>query len=57
MSAKTLIYIGITVGGLLGGWIGGMLDGGNMFGAWSIILGAVGSLAGIWAGYKISTII
>jgi hypothetical protein len=50
---KLMIGIGLTVGGLLGGWLGGLLDGGNMFGSWSILLSAVGSLVGIWAGYKI----
>lgn len=53
MSTKTLIYIGIAVGGLIGGWLGSMLDHGNPFGAWGIILGTVGSFAGIWAGYKL----
>lgn len=45
---KAILWIGITVGGLIGGWLGSLLDHGNMFGAWSIILGVVGSLAGIW---------
>lgn len=55
MSTKTLIYIGITVGGLLGGFLGSLLDHGNPFGAWGIILSTVGGLAGIWAGYKVGT--
>jgi hypothetical protein len=50
---KTLIYIGIVVGGLIGGYVGSLLDGGNPFGVWGILLGAVGSFAGIWAGYKL----
>lgn len=50
---KLMIGIGVIVGGLMGGWLGGLLDGGNMFGVWGILLGAVGSLIGIWAGYKI----
>jgi hypothetical protein len=49
---KLLIFVGLTVGGLIGGWLGGMLDGGNSFGVWSILLSTVGSLAGIWVGYK-----
>ncbi len=55
MSTKTLIYIALTVGGLLGGWLGSLLDDGNPFGAWGIILGTLGGLAGIWAGYKAGT--
>jgi hypothetical protein len=50
---KLLIWIGITVGGGLGSWLGAAMDHGNYFGALSILLGAVGSIAGLWAGYKI----
>jgi uncharacterized protein YcfJ len=49
---KWLIWIGITIGGLIGGWIGMILDHGNGLGPWSIALSAVGSLAGIWAAIK-----
>ena len=55
MSTKTLIYIGITIGGLAGGWLGSMMDHGNPFGLWGILLSTVGGLAGIWAGYKVGT--
>ena len=51
---KLLIWIGITVGGTVGGWLGAAADHGNWFGAWSILLGAVGSFIGVWAGYKIA---
>jgi hypothetical protein len=51
---KSLIFVGVTVGGLLGGWLGGILDGGNAFSGWSILLSTVGSLAGIWLGYKLA---
>ena len=50
---KLLIWIGITVGGGIGAWLGSMLDKGNFLGLWGILLGGVGSLAGIWAGYKL----
>jgi uncharacterized membrane protein YeaQ/YmgE (transglycosylase-associated protein family) len=49
---KLFIFIGITVGGILGGWLGAMMDGGNSFGGWSILLGTIGSFVGLWAGYK-----
>jgi hypothetical protein len=49
---KLMIWIGITVGGIAGGWLGSLLDSGNFFGAWGIIGSTVGSLAGIWLGYK-----
>jgi hypothetical protein len=50
---KTLIFLGITVGSIIGSIIGSKLDGGNMLGVWSIMLGGVGSIAGLWAGYKL----
>jgi hypothetical protein len=49
---KMMIWVGITLGGIIGGWIGSLLDHGNMLGAWSIILSVVGSLVGIWAAVK-----
>ncbi|MBC7581356.1 hypothetical protein H7097_00620 [Aeromicrobium sp.] len=49
---KSFIFVGVTLGGILGGWLGSMLDHGNGFGIWSIFLSTVGSFAGIWAGYK-----
>ncbi len=50
---KLMIFIGITLFGTLGGWLGAMLDHGNWFGGWSILLGAIGSFFGIWVGYKV----
>jgi hypothetical protein len=49
-----MIFIGITVFSLIGSWLGGMLDGGNMFGVWGILFGTVGGFVGIWAGFKIA---
>ncbi len=40
------------MGSILGSWLGSLLDGGNFFRAWGIIGGTIGSLIGIWAGYK-----
>lgn len=49
---KLMIFVGIGVFGTIGSWLGAALDHGNWFGAASILLGAVGSLVGVWAGYK-----
>ncbi|HKR82091.1 MAG TPA: hypothetical protein VJR27_03760 [Candidatus Saccharimonadales bacterium] len=49
---KLLIYVGLLAGSLAGGWIGSILDHGNVFGGWSLLFGTVGALIGIWTGYK-----
>lgn len=50
---KKFISLGVLIFGTLGGWIGTMVDHGNGFGGWAILLTAVGSFFGIWVGYKI----
>ena len=49
---RTMMMIGITIGGTVGGWVGALLTNGNWFSGWSILLGAVGSFVGIWVVYK-----
>lgn len=51
---KLMITIGVLVGGTVGGWLGAAFDHGNWMGGWSILLSTVGSIAGIWLGYKIA---
>lgn len=53
MSRKTLIYIALSIGSVIGGWIGGLFDHGNWLGGWSILGGTVGAFLGIWVGYKL----
>jgi len=53
MNTKALIYIGIFVGSTIGSWLGSLPDHGNFLGGWSILGGLVGSVAGIWAGFKL----
>jgi hypothetical protein len=50
---KTSIFIGLLIGSTLFGWIGALMDHGNWFGAWSLILSTVGSFVGIWVGYRV----
>jgi hypothetical protein len=49
---KGLIYLGITIGGLIGGYIP-VIFGQSAFSMVSILAGAAGSFVGLWAGYKI----
>lgn len=55
METKHLIWLGIGVGGTVGGILGTWLDKGNGLGAWTLILSTLGSLIGLWAGYKMGT--
>lgn len=50
---KLMITIGILVVGTIGSWLGALMDHGNWFGGWSLLIGTIGSFFGIWAGYKI----
>jgi len=49
---KTFVYIGITLGGLLGSYVPVMIFHVSQLGLASIIGGAIGSVLGLWAGYK-----
>jgi hypothetical protein len=53
MSTKTYIYIGIAIFGSIGAWLGSLIDNGNIFGLWGILLSTVGGIIGIWAGYRL----
>lgn len=52
MSKKTM-YIFLTVGGVVGGYLGSLLDQGAVFGLWGVIGSTVGGLLGIYIAYKI----
>jgi len=54
METKTYIWLGVVVGGVAGGLLGSALDHGNALGLWTLLLSSVGSVVGIWAGYKMS---
>lgn len=53
MSPKTLIYIGMTTGGYLGGYLP-VLWGASAFSFQSIFFGMIGGIAGIFIGFKLS---
>lgn len=48
-----MIWVGLTIGSIGGGWLGSLLDGGNFLGVWGIIGSLIGSLGGIWVGFKL----
>ena len=50
---KKMIWLGLFVGSFVGSYLP-TLWGADIFSLWSIILGTVGGLAGIWLGYKLS---
>lgn len=52
LSMKLMIFLGIAIFGTIGGWIGAAAAGGNWLSPWSILLSAVGSFFGIYAGLK-----
>jgi hypothetical protein len=51
---KFMIYLGASVGGVVGGYIPVWLWHAGTFSLWSVIGGIVGTVIGIWAGYKFS---
>jgi hypothetical protein len=52
MASKKMIWIGMTVGSTLGGFIPALWHAG-MFSMWGIVMSTVGGIAGIWAGYRV----
>jgi hypothetical protein len=55
MNTKQLIWIGMFVGSAVGGYVP-LLWGGSFLSFSSVILTAVGGLAGIWLGYKLGNL-
>jgi hypothetical protein len=51
---RTFIYAGITLGGIIGGYLPVILLHASAFGVASIVGGIVGGLVGLWAGFKVS---
>ena len=49
---KTLVYAGVTIGGLIGGYLPVVLFNASALGLASIAAGFVGSIVGLWAGYR-----
>ena len=54
MSQKTVIYIGLFIGSTIGGSIP-LIWGDSMFSLSAVLLSGVGGIAGIVAGYKLTS--
>jgi len=50
--SKKSIYMGAVIGSTMGGWIPALWHAG-MFSMSSVILSAVGGIAGIWVAYRL----
>ncbi|MES2059664.1 MAG: hypothetical protein V4438_01385 [Patescibacteria group bacterium] len=53
MTTNPMIWIGMTVGSLIGGFVP-LLWGGDSFSFSGILWNAIGAIAGIYAGYRLS---
>lgn len=53
MTSKTAIWAGMLVGSTLGGFLPALWDG-DMFSVSGIFLTAIGGIAGIYIGFKLS---
>jgi hypothetical protein len=54
MDSKKLIWFGLFVGSSVGSYLP-VIWGGSAFSFSSIVLGAVGGIAGIWLGFKLGS--
>jgi hypothetical protein len=51
MNNNSSIWIGMTVGSLVGGYVPSLWDAG-IFSLWGVLFSALGGFAGIWVGYR-----
>jgi hypothetical protein len=51
VSKKALIWLGLTVGSAVGGYLP-LLWGGDLISFSAVLLSAVGGIVGIWLGYR-----
>ena len=52
MQTKTLIWLGMSIGSIIGGFLPA-LWGGDYFSMAGILCSGIGGLAGIWLGFKV----
>ncbi len=52
--SKTVIYMGLTIGGVVGGYVPVVLFHVSAFSILSIVFGFIGCLVGLWLGWKLT---
>jgi len=52
MSRKTLVWIGLSIGSVAGGYVP-LLWGADMFSFSSVLFSAIGGILGIWLGFRL----
>ncbi|MCL4365742.1 hypothetical protein M1437_00765 [Patescibacteria group bacterium] len=53
MSSKVLVYLGMTIGSIVGGYIP-TLFGAGLISYSSVLFSGIGAIIGVWIGYKLS---
>ncbi len=53
MPSKTILYLGATVGGLIGGYLPSLWGAGALSG-WSVFLGMIGGIAGLLLAHRLT---
>lgn len=53
MSSRTLVYLGMFIGGIIGGYIP-TIFGASWFSYISVLASGIGAIIGVWIGYKLS---
>jgi hypothetical protein len=53
MSSKTLVYLGMIIGSIIGGYIP-ILWGAGLISYSSVLFSGIGAIIGVWIGYKLS---
>jgi hypothetical protein len=48
-----MLYLGSGIGGVIGAYIPVLLGDSNPFSGWSLLAGFVGTIVGLWMGYKL----
>jgi len=53
MSSKVAVYLGMTIGSIIGGYVP-TLFGAGLISYSSVLFSGIGGILGVWIGYKLS---